>query len=433
MEPKANGDPEPQQEHPKLPKRRREDVTRESRDVISSAKRRFCPESVSSKVTDWIEQLSKEIPELAPPIQDYVNPEMASLAQDAAVVGFQRSQSPLYRVISQSGSSFDPPLTTISSRNRRLVEREDYRKNNLEANGIYINFEIEGPALPKPVFDTCKSIRRALSSSRPLSKQMQEDLKSLIHMQKNRPSPTEAEIEKWFQSCVFPTVPNTDAMGLKAQSSISFTRGCVPGAQQETHSVSVPKPDLVYGYTLVGRVVHFSDAQQIAGRTMSPKMGMDGSDLAFPFLIIEYISDQGIRWAAENQCMGGSATSVAMVNGLNDMLKKCNETQRVNNTAFSFVINHFHAMLYVSWMGEGEKEYLVRRLLMFDLYAGNEFSKFTTCVKIIINWGKGDRLKEIKWALDVIGGKDRILTSTKAKTLDRSPDTQSSKRQRSIT
>ncbi|KAK8087854.1 hypothetical protein PG997_002815 [Apiospora hydei] len=183
---------------------------------------------------------------------------------------------------------------------------------------------------------------------------MQETLQELKNMRKQAQGPLESKIDNLFQESVFPTLRRSHAMGLEGQAYVPFTRGCVPGANHPTHPVSVPKPDLVYGYTSSGPVVHFSDAQKLAGITMSPSMGRSSeTELAFPFFIIEYKSDQ------------------------------------------------------------------------------SELREFATCVKNIINWGKGARLREIKWALDAIGEKDRKSKSAKAKARDPSLDTQSSKRQRS--
>ncbi|KAK7941348.1 uncharacterized protein PG986_013735 [Apiospora aurea] len=420
---------EPRQEQPKSPKRLHEDLTRGSRGPKSAAKRRFRPESVSSRVTDWIRQSSTDIPETALPLpnQDYTSPEIESSVPVEILDGSQRSYTPLSR-------SMTPSRTPTASSRRRLVERSDYRTMNLEINGIHLSFKGEGPAVPKPVIVACKRIQSALSSPRPLPKPMQETLQELKNMRKQAQGPLESKIDNLFQESVFPTLRRSHAMGLERQAYVSFTRGCVPGANHPTRPVSVPKPDLVYGYTSSGPGVHFSDAQKLAGSTMSPSMGRASeTELAFPFFIIEYKSDQGSHSVAENQCLGGSATCVAIINGLNDMLKKCDVIRRVNTTAFSFVIDHRGAESYVSWMGEDEEEYRMQPLSEFRFIKGgqSELGEFATCVRNIINWGKGARLREIKWALDAIGEKDRKAKPTKAKARDPSLDTQSSKRQRS--
>ncbi|KAK7932283.1 hypothetical protein PG985_002995 [Apiospora marii] len=114
---------------------------------------------------------------------------------------------------------------------------------------------------------------------------------------------------------------------------------------------------MAYGYTLKGPAVLFNRAQ----RNTIEELGLNmceasPKDLFFPFFIIEYKSDAGRRTVAQNQCLGGSATCVAIINRLNELLGKYPRSQEVCNVAFSFVIDLQHAELFISWMGDSEED-----------------------------------------------------------------------------
>ncbi|KAK8018555.1 hypothetical protein PG991_007745 [Apiospora marii] len=69
MEPKADGDRKPWQGRSKTLKRRNDNLGQDTQDSTSPAKQRFRPESVSSRVTDWLEQIPTVDSATAPPAQ----------------------------------------------------------------------------------------------------------------------------------------------------------------------------------------------------------------------------------------------------------------------------------------------------------------------------------------------------------------------------
>ncbi|KAK8053350.1 hypothetical protein PG996_012651 [Apiospora saccharicola] len=237
---------------------------------------------------------------------------------------------------------------------------------------------------------------------------------------------------------------------------MSFVRACVPGAGHPTHPVSVPVPDIVYGYTLKGPTAKLTRVQRITGDKLNPKMGeaIAGS-LFFPFFIIEFKSDAGNRGVAENQCLGGSATCVAIMKNLNDLLGNYPGAPKVCDAAFSLVIDLRQAELFVSWMGDNEddeedkeegdeeeeqeereseekegvqKKCYMRRHKNFDLKEADQFLQFVSYIESIIDWGKGKRLREIQRALTFIRKEDRKRTLLEAKARKRSANPQPPKR-----
>ncbi|KAK8053347.1 hypothetical protein PG996_012648 [Apiospora saccharicola] len=126
---------------------------------------------------------------------------------------------------------------------------------------------------------------------------------------------------------------------------------------------------------------------------------------AFPFFIVKY----GITWStstAENECMGATATAVAVVDRLNRLLlQKCPKARTVCNAAFSIVVGDGTARLYVTWRGD-ENIYYTRAVAFFDLQIDLGLRELSLCVKKIIDWGKDTRLREIKRALEAIGKAD---------------------------
>ncbi|KAK8131088.1 hypothetical protein PG984_007526 [Apiospora sp. TS-2023a] len=187
--------------------------------------------------------------------------------------------------------------------------------------------------------------------------------------------------------------------------------------------------------------------------------------LFFPFFIIEFKSDAGNRDVAENQCLGGSATCVAIMKNLNDLLDNYPRAPKVCDAAFSLVIDLRQAELFVSWMGDNEddeedmeeeeeeeeeeqeeeeeeeeeegeseekeavkKKCYMRRHKVFDLKEADQFLQFVSYIESIIDWGKGKRLREIQRALTFIRKEDRKRTLLEAKARKRSANSQPPKR-----
>ncbi|KAK7992337.1 hypothetical protein PG996_012647 [Apiospora saccharicola] len=431
MERETNEDRETRQGDSNTGKRLHDNSIQNKQD-FTPAKRRFCSKSISSRVTDWLEQIPAEASGTA---FTFPNHDITSLD----VGPFDRaamSQAPSSDPDLESAGDLDRTETaTVSTRKPRLVEKDDYRDLNLESNHIKFYFPEEmEPAIPSWAEATCKIVLHLQGPQKVLSKRAWY---LLLKIHRNV-AVKEAEVSDWLETYLCPTREEIPELGLALQKRVAFKRSCVLGGNAP-NPVSVPQPDLIYGYTLEKEDTEFTEAQMIAGKGMDPPMGqVNSNDLAFPFLLIECKAEgtsTGGLVVAENQCIGGSATCVQFINKLNDLLPKQYQTQRkVRNTVFSIAFSQNYARLYVTWMAD-DGNYCVRSISEFLLRTHNECIRLSSYIKNIVEWGRGDRLEEIRQALEVISEKDRKYISERAKARKPIPDTpsRSSKRRRSMT
>ncbi|KFZ08501.1 hypothetical protein V502_09315 [Pseudogymnoascus sp. VKM F-4520 (FW-2644)] len=74
--------------------------------------------------------------------------------------------------------------------------------------------------------------------------------------------------------------------------------------------VSIPVPDILYGYNLLGA---FTSGERAQINSMESSVFGNNDDLLFPFLAIEQTGDgpvsRGSLWVATNQCLGASAST----------------------------------------------------------------------------------------------------------------------------
>ncbi|KAK8131090.1 hypothetical protein PG984_007528 [Apiospora sp. TS-2023a] len=217
-----------------------------------------------------------------------------------------------------------------------------------------------------------------------------------------------------YTMSMFPQFSEAFRGGLKLEAPTAFD--LVPGANNVAYPVALPVADLAYGYYSYGSLYNkfpaFTEAQCTAGEKMDPPMGrVNEWGLAFPFFVVKY----GIKYStkvAESECMGATATAVAVVERLNRLLlQKCPKAQTVCNAAFSIAVGEGSARLWITWRGD-EKVYYMRRVATFDMDVDLGLREMSLCVKKIIAWGKGACLQEIQQALEAISGadsKDRLL------------------------
>ncbi|KAK6853756.1 hypothetical protein PG995_010568 [Apiospora arundinis] len=401
------------------------------------SKRPYCPDSLSSRVTDWLSQLPPESaleagPDVEAESEVEVDPDaMKTFKKDkgkgkgkgdgsgagglatpslASASGLSRPASPTGTA--QTDQTGHSKATTSTG---RLVERPEYRRLNLKHNEIhFLPRYIPKPPLPEYVSAVCDDIKKPRTSPEPTPEEVEREMLHLMKMQHE--GATEAQVERWFQSRVFPdeTMIND---GLEVIPKSTFQH-CIPNSSSE-HKVSKPIPDLVYGYANNPGMTPFTDAQLIAGERMDPNMG--GVDthgvLSFPFFVIEYKGDgqvNGNPWVATNQCLGGSAVCTEAVNRLNSLLKNYPAARPVGNMAFSIAVSQCNAHLYVSWKSD-ELKYYTRMASVFCLELPEHFLDFRRHVKNILDWGKGPRLRDIQAAFDTILEEDRKIASDKAK------------------
>ena len=89
----------------------------------------------------------------------------------------------------------------------------------------------------------------------------------------------------------------------------------------ESLAISIPKPDILYGYQVEDGFKHHRIQLASLGRSM----GSNGPGNILPFFVVELKSQgpgsRGSLWVAENQVLGGASSCVSMVSYLNDQLR----------------------------------------------------------------------------------------------------------------
>ncbi|KAF3768457.1 hypothetical protein M406DRAFT_249949 [Cryphonectria parasitica EP155] len=148
-------------------------------------------------------------------------------------------------------------------------------------------------------------------------------------------------------------------------------------------------------------------------------------DLMYPFFVIEFKGNGEDLWVATNQCLGDSASCINIAERLNRQLResKSSKVKPVNSTAFSIAMNGTEARLYVSWK-HNELDYYMQKVKSFLLQDPEHYIEFRKHVKNIIDWGKDQRLKEIRESLDTLLEESRRRASEAAKS--RPPPTKDS-------
>jgi CRISPR/Cas system CMR-associated protein Cmr1 (group 7 of RAMP superfamily) len=100
---------------------------------------------------------------------------------------------------------------------------------------------------------------------------------------------------------------------------------------------------------------------------------------------------------------------------LNELLRKCDKPVRsIDNTSFSIALNEYSAKLFITWRHE-DSDYFVLDFKAFLLEDLEHYKQFQKYVKNILEWGRGERLKDIRAALDSLLEEKRETTAKTAK------------------
>ncbi|KAK7976318.1 hypothetical protein PG989_014781 [Apiospora arundinis] len=300
--------------------------------------------------------------------------------------------------------------TATTSSTPQLVKKTDYRTINLKENNIKYVYPGEAPFLPEPVAVDCDT---AKGCNIKVEAWWRYRLHRAVIRRCHEGGRNESELQRWFATRVSDMFDETCGLELESVENGPFLAEYFPWSNAVA-PVSLPKPDIIYGYTLRGMGSHFSDKQIISGQIMNPEMGrVSSGPLCFPFLIVELKMDGrngGSRWVGENQCLGSTATCVTMVDRLNEqLLKRDSKAERITNTVFSVLMDQYFATLYVSWM-DGEEGCCMRRISHFEVDTEAGVANMFRCVNNILEWGRGTRLQNIHRALDAIAEADELET-----------------------
>ena len=391
-------------------------------DTISKS---FRPNSVSRSVRDWVDENSLPVERFrgqrcrSEPNSGREDIELSSQRRARSVPAMEpvrdadgffipsipalsRRQS--YERNMMTGQQASRPGSAVSmmssqqssgrSKGKSLVEDPFYRVRNLALNNIFFLRVLE--ELPEQVGCLVDEIRNDHHSLAPTIDEVSLDT-ALHNLEMGV---TEAEVKDFFKSKIFPEKLLGDR--LMHSSDLPFASGAVIGANHP-HKVSIPKPDLVYGYNRGT----FSMQQSTNLWSMGTEMVANSQDLLYPFFVAELKSDgpagAGSLWVATNQCLGASASCVDMIERLNERLslRVSNRDHSLNTTVFSIAMNGTEARLYVTWKQE-KIRFLTRKIDSFLLQDPDHYVRFHKIVHSIIRWGKGRRFDAIRNSLDAL-------------------------------
>jgi hypothetical protein len=159
--------------------------------------------------------------------------------------------------------------------------------------------------------------------------------------------------------------------------------------------VTTPVPDVIYGHN---RQNAFPQ-QQAQLISMGTDMVANNQGLLYLFFAVEFKGDSpsgsGSMWVATNQRLGYSASCVNIAERLNRQLGQCKSdtVHSIDSSAFSIAMNGTEARLYVSWKHD-ELDYYMTNIDSFLLQKPKDYIELRKYVRNIIDWGKGNRLKE---------------------------------------
>ena len=411
----------------------------DSVDPLSSspAPKRYRPESVDSFVTQWVESASgsesyrerhcrsdtllghsdgdlipRRLTKSAPNMEYRRDADGFALPSTRAST---RSRS--YRAdaeddaqVSWYGPSVAPSDmsgASAGSGRKNLVEDPYYRDMNLASNNIYMRSSRE--QYPERIASLVDHVRKDRDSPGPSSDQVWQDM----GLENLEMGVGETDVEDYFRGKIFAKPAPLDS--LKRIDKNPMAKQVVPNVGSKL-KVSTPWPDMLYGYNRLGAFPQ----QQTQLISMGTEIVANSQGLIFPFFVIKFKADgpggSGSMWVATNQCLGGSASCVNIAERLNRQLRqyKNEKVRPIDSAAFSIAMNGTEARLYISWKHD-ELKYYTQKVDSFLLQKPKDYMEFRKYVLNIIDWGKDERLKEIRKSLDNLLEENRKIASQLAK------------------
>jgi hypothetical protein len=222
----------------------------------------------------------------------------------------------------------------------------------------------------------------------------------------------ELQVTKYFESNFLkdPQESNERLQGLDYTQFFSIHREHVPDNPENALSVSQPKPDILYGYIWEA----FTSTQQSQLTDIKyVEYTANNQELIYPFLVIELKGDglgpiAGSLWVATNQCLGGAAACINMVEKLNESVKQL-LVSLISTTVFSIAMNNSEARLYISWK-EGER-YYTQQIEGLLVYKPQDYLVLRRFIRNVLQWGKDYRRPQIGAVLDALRERRSAETS----------------------
>jgi hypothetical protein len=289
-----------------------------------------------------------------------------------------------------------------------LVQDPSYRKLNLAHNGIY--FRKMNEKLPTHVQSVVDEMFKGRQSPEPEVEAIKKDtdLNDLIYINGN-----EVKVTQYLRSHIFerPQAAPERLQGLDVIEQIFPLRqehipAILDNDPEIDLRVSQPKPDILYGYMEEA----FTSTQQKQLLTMKrTQYTASNEGIIYPFLVVELKGSNPTAnslFVAENQCIGGAATCVNMVDKLNQCING-QAISAVDPIVFGVTTNGREACLFVSWKendkgGGGGEAYYMQQIEALIVYKPNDYLVFRRFVRNVLEWGKEHRRAQIGAVLDAL-------------------------------
>ena len=286
------------------------------------------------------------------------------------------------------------------SASKSLVEAYDYRVVNLAFNGIHLRSPCD--SLPNDIAALVNEVRKTCDPSGPTFEEVKGD--KALYALAMVPA-AESYVKEHFNNRIS---ANPGLLSeLRRSDRQPMFKSMVPRAPSTLAKVSPPVPDMLYGYN---RDLALQPEQQ---RQVMSDMVVNTQNLIYPFFTVEFKGDSpggaGSLWVATNQCLGGSATCVSIAERQNSELRRSGSENIVPipTAAFSLAMSGTEARLHVSWRDAGSGNHYMQQIECFVLQRPEHSIELRNYVLSIINWGIGERLKEIRASLDMLAEEGR--------------------------
>ncbi|MCJ1468736.1 hypothetical protein MMC07_007366 [Pseudocyphellaria aurata] len=290
-----------------------------------------------------------------------------------------------------------------TNKSKNSVEDSGYRTLNLHLNNIFMRSRRE--EFPKHISDLINLVSRDRDSPEPsLNLKQENDLEKLA---RGAPEPL---VSRFFYDSIFSGYEDvlhcSYGMPMKIQA-VPYTGSWA--------RVSCPKPDLLFGYDQDSEL-----PQHRLLKSLSDEMTATTSRQAYPFLVVEFKGDSpgscGSLWVGTNQCLGGAASCVNLAERLTNRLRGCknDEIRLFNSAVFSITMSGTEARLFISWKHD-ELKYYLQDVKTFAVQEPDQYLQFRKYVRNILDWGKDQRLTEVRDSLDKLIEESRKRASAIAK------------------
>ncbi|KAK3364986.1 hypothetical protein B0T24DRAFT_583659 [Lasiosphaeria ovina] len=217
----------------------------------------------------------------------------------------------------------------------------------------------------------------------------------------------EGDIRKFCNTYLFPK--GAGGRRLLSSENTNIARHLVPNNPVVRSVVSRPRPELLYGYP----TTDFAWDQSITLSNLHPQINnyaKAATKLFLPFFTVEFKAAAGTGgslWVAANQCAGASAACIKAVNQVNTRLGDAGCIRRIHNVCYSLAIDNNLAQLFKKDK-EGNLSFYIQRVDCFLLLNPEQFSRLHQWAMAILHWGQGERLRQIRFALDYIQSEQQM-------------------------